>query len=66
MKRVLFIATLFVLICTACAPAGQPTEEPSVPNEDSTPTKIPVDLSPAQRAAITSLSEKLNLTVDRI
>lgn len=66
MKRVLFIVTLLVLISAACAPAGQPTEEPSIPNEASTPTKIPVDLSPAQRAAITALSEKLNLTADEI
>ena len=66
MKRVLFIVTLLVLISAACAPAGQPTEEPSIPNEDSTPTRIPVDLSPAQRAALTALSEKLNLTADEI
>ena len=66
MKRVLFIFILLILISAACAPAGQQTEEPSIPNEDSTPTNIPVDLSPAQRAALMALSEKLNLTVDEI
>ncbi|HXQ33912.1 MAG TPA: hypothetical protein VN843_07870, partial [Anaerolineales bacterium] len=58
--------TLLILISTACAPAGQLTEEPSIPNDDITPTGIPMDLSPAQRAAITALSEKLNLTADKI
>ena len=66
MKRVLFMFTLLILISAACAPAGQLTEEPSIPSEDSTPTRIPVDLSPAQLAAITALSEKLNLTADEI
>jgi len=66
MKRVLFIVTLLILISTACAPAGQATEEPSISNEDSTPTNIPVDLSPAQRAALTALSEQLNLTTNEI
>jgi len=66
MKRFLFIVTLLVLISASCAPAGQTTEEPAIPNEDSTPTRIPVDLSPAQRAAITDLAEKLNLTADEI
>jgi hypothetical protein len=38
----------------------------TIPNEDSTLTRLPVDLSPAQRATITDLSEKLNLTADEI
>lgn len=66
MKRVLLVITLLILIITACSPAGAPTEPPLIPNEDSTPTKVPVDLSPAQRAALTTLSEKLGLTAEKI
>ncbi len=44
------------------------TEEPSVPVEqqEPTPTHIPVDLSPAQRAALTALADQLGLTADKI
>lgn len=66
MKKVFFVITLLILISTACAPAGQPTEEPSIPNENITPTEIPMDLSPAQRAALTALSEKKNFPADEI
>jgi 2C-methyl-D-erythritol 2,4-cyclodiphosphate synthase len=49
---------------TACAPAAAATEE--VPNIDEQPTHISVDLTPAQRAALTALSEQLNLSADKI
>ena len=66
MKKILIIFTSLVLLGSACAPAGQPTEAPSIPDEDPTPTRIPVDLSPAQRAAITALSGTSSLSADKI
>jgi hypothetical protein len=65
MRRVLFLMTLLILALTACAPAGAAaTEEVASPDEQATP--IPVDLTPAQLAAINSLSEMLSVAVDQI
>jgi len=65
-KKVLMSIALLTLIVTACSPEAQPTEGPSTIDEPPVPTDIPVDLTPAQRAAITALSENLSLPVDEI
>ncbi len=65
MKKIrLGFLILMVLAFASCSPQAQATESPSI--TDEAPTQIPVDLSPAQRAAVTALSEKLNVTVDTI
>ena len=68
MRRVFFVLLILVIAVTACAPVPAATEEPSYPNAPSYPNvpsypnpqptsaHIPVDLTPAQRAALTSLS----------
>lgn len=71
MRRVLFAITLLIFVLatvTACAAESAPTEEPSNTDPDGqpTPTHVRVDLTPAQRAAITALSGHLNLPVDKI
>ena len=68
MRRVLVVITVLVMAITACGPVTAATEEPSVPVEEQepTPTHIPVDLTPAQRAALTALSEQANLPADQI
>lgn len=69
MKRILFFATLLICVLatvTACVPAPAATEVPSTPAEPPTPTHLPVDLTPAQRAAIAALTEKLGLSADKI
>jgi hypothetical protein len=65
-KKVLISILLLILIATACSPRTQATEAPSNDNEQPTPTHIPVDLTPAQRAAINALSENLGVPVDQI
>ena len=66
MKMALLVFTLATLLVTACVPDAAPTEEPSGPDLESTPTNLPVDLTPAQRAAITALSENLGLPVESV
>lgn len=73
MRRVLFVLMILLMGVTACAPTAAateqpsiPTEEPSIPTDEPTPTHIPVDVPPAQRAAINALMEQLNLTADKI
>ncbi len=65
MRRALFVTMLLTLIITACASAS-PMEQPSIIIERPTPTRVRVDLTPAQRAALTALSEKLGLPVSKI
>ena len=65
MKKVIICITLVILIVTACSPAPQATEGPII-DEQPPPTDIPMDLTPAQRAAITALSENLDLPADTI
>ncbi len=65
MKKVIICITLVILIVTACSPAPQATEGPII-DEQPPPTDIPMDLTPAQRAAITALSENLGLPADKI
>lgn len=66
MKKDLIVIALLILIVTACSPGAQATEEPSTDNQQPTPTHLPEDLTPAQRAAITTLSENLGLPVEEI
>jgi len=64
-KKILINIALLTLIITACSPVEQATEGP-ITDEQPTPTHIPVDLTPAQRAALTALSENVSLPVDKI
>jgi hypothetical protein len=65
MRRVLFLIALWILVLTACGPVTPvATEEPASPEEET--TSMPADLTPAQLAAITSLSEKLSIAADEI
>ena len=69
MKMALLVFAMLILLVTACAPESAPTEEPSEPSspdQEPTPTNIPVDLTPAQLAAINALSENLGLPVEKI
>jgi hypothetical protein len=78
MRRVLFVLVLLMMVVAACAPTAAATEEPSYPGETSYPsepsypdeqptsTHIPVDLTPAQRAALNALMEQLGLPADKI
>jgi hypothetical protein len=65
-KKVLIEIILLILIVTACAPEAQATQAPSNTDEQPTPTHTRVDLTPAQRVAVSALSENLGLTVDKI
>jgi len=64
-KKILINIALLTLIITACSPVEQATEGP-ITDEQPTPTHVPVDLTPAQRAALTNLSENVGLPVDKI
>jgi hypothetical protein len=73
MRSLLLVLAILIMIVTACAPevaateaAPSITEEPTSVDEGPTPTHIPVDLTPAQRAAINALMDQLNLTADKI
>jgi hypothetical protein len=65
-KKALIEIILLILIVTACAPEAQATQAPSNTDEQPTPTHTRVDLTPAQRVAVSALSENLGLTVDKI
>ena len=81
MKRLLFTLTLVGLLAAACGSPGVsdlPTTEPTStqPAPTTTPvppttlpptsTHIPVDIPPAQRAAVQALAAALGLSVDQI
>ena len=66
MKMTLFVFTLAILLGTACVPDAAPTEEPSSSDTEPPPTNIPADLTPAQLAAVTALSENLGLPPENI
>jgi len=76
MKRLLFTLTLVGLLAAACGGPGVsdlPTTEPTStqPAPTTTPvpptsTHIPVDIPPAQRAAVQALAAALGLSVDQI
>jgi hypothetical protein len=76
MKRLLFTLTLIGLLAAACGSPGVsdlPTTEPTStqPAPTTTPvpptsTHIPVDIPPAQRAAVQALAAALGTSVDQI
>jgi hypothetical protein len=66
MRRVLLVITSLILMITACAPESAATEEPPIMDEEPTTTQSSVDLTPAQRAAISALSSNLGLPADKI
>lgn len=71
MKKLFPIFILLVMLFSACAPQAEPTQQSVLPMDDSQkptpiPTHIPVDLTPAQRAALSALAETVGLTADKI
>lgn len=77
MKRLLFSLTLISLLAAACGSPGVsdlPTTEPTptqpaptaTPVPPPTGTHIPVDIPPAQRAAVQALAAALGISVDQI
>jgi hypothetical protein len=66
MKMTLLVSALFSLLVTACAQGSAATEEPSSPDQEPPPTNIPAELTPAQLAAVTALSENLGLSAESI
>lgn len=72
MKKFLLPFVLLVLLFTACTPRAEPTQESVLPTEDTvpdvkpTPTHISVDLTPAQLAALSALSDITGLSADKI
>ncbi len=76
MKRLLFTLTLVGLLAAACGSPGVldlPTTEPTstqpaptTPVPPPTGTHIPVDIPPAQRAAVQALAAALGVSVDQI
>ena len=62
----LFVVTLLILVLTACVPESAPTEEPSNMDEQPAATQSSMDLTPAQRAAITAISGNLDLPAEKI
>ncbi len=66
MKMALFGFTLAMLLVTACVPDAAPTEEPSSSDPEPPPTNIPAELTPAQLAAVTALSENLGLSAESL
>src|SRR5262245_28853627 len=64
--RKVFFAVMVIMTVTACAPQAAATVGPSSVDEPSAPTGVPVDLTPAQQAAIEALSENLGLATNDI
>jgi len=80
MKKILIGLLGLILVMTACAPQAQTDDtsypnpsypnpsypNPSYPNDGSSSPNIPVDLTPVQSAAISLLSDTLNLSSEQI
>lgn len=69
MKRFILAVTLTGLLLAACGtpPTPAPTATPIPPTQPApTETYIPVDLSPAQRAAIQMLADSFGVSFDQI
>ncbi|MFT3895102.1 MAG: hypothetical protein QM730_26045 [Anaerolineales bacterium] len=73
MKKIFLMAVLMMILIAACAPQAEPTQQSILPVDDGpkstpvpTPTHIPVDLTPAQLAAISALADMTGLTADKI
>lgn len=65
MKKALLSILLLIFLVAACSPAAQATEEPTV---DQEPTSRPgsEELTPAERAAVETLSRNLGVPADEI
>ena len=67
MKRALVVLMLFGLLASACyVPAGPAVSEVTPTPLAPTPTHIPVDLPPAQGAALAALAAQLSIPVNQI
>lgn len=71
MKKIFLMFVLVMMLFSACTPQAEPTQQSVLPVDDAqqpkpTPTHIPVDLTPAQRAALSALSDITGLTADKI
>jgi len=67
MKRLLFALSIVSLFVAACATPAAPVVVEVTPTPlPPTPTHIPVDLPPAQRAAIAALAAQLGIPVEQI
>lgn len=77
MKKYVWILILLIWILGACAPKPKPTEQslfpnddsypnPSYPNGDNSSPQAPMDLTPAESAAVAALSGTLNLPPGQI
>jgi len=75
MKKILIGLLGLILVTTGCAPQAQPDDtsysnpsypNPSHPNDGSSSPNVPVELTPAQNAAVSLLSETLNLSTEKI
>jgi hypothetical protein len=64
MKKLLVSIALMILVISACTPQAAATELSPILEEQA--TKVNVDLTPAQRIAISTLAENLGLTPDKI
>ena len=64
MRRVLFVISLLMILLAACAPVAA-TQQPGS-DEPATPSEAPADETPAERAAVTALSEQLGLPANEI
>ena len=64
MKKLLTSMALIIMLLTACAPQGLPTELPPEVVEQA--TQINVDLTPAQQAAISAVIQNLGVVADQV
>lgn len=64
MKKLFISIALMVMLLSACAPQGMPTELP--PDVVAQATKINVDLTPAQRIAVSSVVQNLGVAADQV
>jgi len=82
MKKYFWVVILLVWMFTACTPKPQPTQQSLIPNEGSYPndsypntsypngdnssSQLPANLTPAESAAITALSDKISMPAEQI
>ncbi|MCC6569633.1 MAG: hypothetical protein IT315_10385, partial [Anaerolineales bacterium] len=66
MKRTI-VPMILILILSACAPVGKPTQQSLLPVDDEQSAPTPqTELTPAEQAAISHLSATLNLPADQV
>lgn len=68
MKKILIVITMWIVAVTACAPEAAATEEPGDASEPPTeaPAPVPADLTPAEKVAISALSESMGIPASEI